>query len=205
VSVLFSKLRAPAAPPTERRRSIRHAAVLQVAKIRLADRREELCVLRDISPEGLRAEIYCPAAPGDLVEIELRTGHVIAGRVAWREEATIGVAFDEAMPMKAVLAHCSFDDRVATLRPPRLTVDFEAWLDVDGDERLVRVGNVSQAGLQISSARPIEAGTACRVALPGLPARNATVRWWRQREGGLQLDATIDYAEFAAWRGAQAA
>jgi hypothetical protein len=37
----------------DRRRSVRHAAVNQVAKIRLGSGREELCLLRDISAEGL--------------------------------------------------------------------------------------------------------------------------------------------------------
>src|SRR4051794_40702660 len=98
--VFFSKHR-KAAPQAaqERRRSVRHTTVMQIAKIRLANGREELCLLRDVSPDGLRAEIYVAVSPGDRLEIEMRTGHTISGTVAWVEADHVGVAFDAPVPV----------------------------------------------------------------------------------------------------------
>lgn len=192
-------------PVQERRRSIRHTTVMQIAKIRLAGVQEELCLLRDISPEGLKAEIYVPVETGTHVEVEVRTGHTLSGCIAWAEPDLIGVSFDEPMPMAAMLAHCSFDARVGTLRPPRLSVDMNGLLKLGAEDRPVRVGNVSQAGVQIGAPDPLQAGIPCAIALPGLPPRAATVRWCRGDQAGLQLSEPFDYAEFAEWRSIVAA
>jgi hypothetical protein len=187
-------------PVQERRRSIRHATVMQIAKIRLGSGREEMCLLRDLSPEGLKAEIYVATEAGIHIEIELRTGHVLGGRIAWADSDLIGVSFDEPMPMAAMMAHCSFDDRMGRLRPPRLTVDMNGLLKLGVEERAVRIGNISQAGVQIGAPEPLQAGAPCAIALPGLPARAATIRWWRDSQAGLLLSEPFDYAEFAGWR-----
>ncbi len=203
--MLFSRLRNADPPPApERRRSVRHATVMQIAKIRLEGGREELCMLRDVSPEGVKAEIYCAAAPGDHVVIELRTGHTIGGTIAWREEAVIGMRFDEPMPMSAMLAHCSFDDRLGRLRPPRLTVALDGILRLLGEDSVVRVANISQAGMQIGAPDQLPVGAPCAITLPGLAARPATIRWAREGAAGLMLAAPFDYAAFAAWRAALA-
>lgn len=204
--MFFSKLKPPVEVPVqERRRSIRHATVMQVAKIRLGAGREELCLLRDISPEGLKAEVYVPVEAGAHIEIEMRTGHVMGGKVAWAETKAIGVMFDEPVPMAAMLAHCSFDDRMGNLRPPRLAVNMNGLLKLGIEERPVRIGNVSQAGAQIGAPMLLQAGSPCAIAFPGLPARAATVRWWRDEQAGLQLSEPLDYAEFAEWRALVAA
>jgi hypothetical protein len=205
--VFFSKAKQDLDPPPvqERRRSIRHATVMQIAKIRLDRGREELCLLRDVSPEGVKAEVYLAMEVGMPIEIELRTGHVIGGRIAWAEDKMIGVAFDEPMPMSAMLAHCSFDDRLGKLRPPRLSVNLPAMMKLGHQEKAVRIGNISQAGLQIDAPDPLQAGLACSITLPGLAPRAATIRWCREGPAGLMLLDPFDYAEFARWRSVVAA
>ncbi|MBW8911964.1 MAG: hypothetical protein JF564_08795, partial [Sphingomonas sp.] len=170
----FKRRRMADLPGHERRRSIRHATVIQVAKIRLEENREELCLLRDVSPEGLKAEVYVRTECGKHVEIEVQTGHRIGGRIAWVTGKEIGVSFDEPMPMSAMLAHCSFDSRLSKLRPPRLEVDMYGLLRTDGSDVVVRVRNISQAGLQIAAPEPFHIGTACAITLPGLAPRAAT-------------------------------
>ncbi len=205
--MFFSKAKQELDPPPvqERRRSIRHATVMQIAKIRLGGGREELCLLRDVSPEGVKAEVYVAVEVGMPIEIELRTGHVIGGRIAWAEDKMIGVAFDEPMPMSAMLAHCSFDDRLGKLRPPRLAVNLSAMMKLGHQEKAVRIGNISQAGLQIDAPEPLQAGLACTISLPGLAPRAATIRWCREGQAGLMLLDPFDYAELARWRSVVAA
>ena len=184
----------------DRRRSVRHAAINQVAKIRLATGREELCLLRDISAEGMKAEVYIPLEVGAQIDVELRTAHNARGRVVWAVEKEIGVAFDAPIPAAAMLAHCSFEENGASLRPPRLKVNLRGLLRIGADARMVNIGNISQAGLQVEEPKPISAGTACSVALPGLPARAASICWWREGHAGLMLTEAFDYATFARWR-----
>lgn len=186
----------------DRRRSARHAAVNQVAKIRLASGREELCMLRDISAEGLKAEVYIPLEPGASIDIELRTAHTVRGRIVWAADNEIGVAFDAAIPAAAMLAHCSLEANGTSLRPPRLKVNLRGLLRIGGAARMVSIGNISQAGLQIAAPEPIRVGAQCSIALPGLPARAAAVCWWREGHAGLMLAEPFDYPEFARWRAA---
>ena len=186
----------------DRRRSVRHAAVNQVAKIRLPSGREELCLLRDISAEGLKAEVYISIERGLAIDIELRTAHTVRGRVVWAASNEIGVAFDAAIPAAAMLAHCSFEANGGSLRPPRLKVNLRGLLRIGADARMVSIGNISQAGLQIEAARPLRVGTQCSIALPGLPARAAAICWWREGHAGLMLTEAFDYPDFARWRAA---
>jgi hypothetical protein len=199
--VFFAKVKAEAeVSPHERRRSIRQTTVMQLAKIRLASGQEELCLLRDVSPEGVKAEIYIRIDEGACVQIELRTGHRIDGRIAWSEGKMVGVAFDEPTLMTVMLAHCSFDDRLGKLRPPRLRVDLRGVLKVGVQEKVVRIGNISQAGLQIAAPEPLHVTPACTIALPGLAPRAAMIRWCREGQAGLMLVTPLDFATFAEWR-----
>jgi hypothetical protein len=178
---------------------------MQVAKIRFEAGHEELCLLRDISPEGVKVEIYVAAEVGAHIQVELRTGHMLGGRITWMEDRMIGVAFDEAMPMSAMLAHCSFDDRLGKLRSPRLNVNMRGVLQAGGEQKVVPIGNISQAGAQIGASDPLEPGATCMIGFPGLPLRAATIRWWREGEAGLMLEQPLEFAEFAEWRSLVAA
>lgn len=184
----------------DRRRSVRHAAVNQVAKIRLSSGREELCLLRDISAEGLKAEVYIPLERGASIDIELRTAHIVRGRIVWAANEEIGVAFDAPIPAAAMLAHCSFEANGTNLRPPRLKVNLRGLLRIGAEARMVSIGNISLAGLQIEAANPLRSGTQGSIALPGLPARAAAICWWREGHAGLMLAEPFDYADFARWR-----
>ncbi|HWI86122.1 MAG TPA: PilZ domain-containing protein [Sphingomonas sp.] len=184
----------------ERRRSVRHAVVSQIAKIRLKSGREELCLLRDISPDGLRAEVYVNLHAGEELEIELRTAHGVKGRVAWAEGNMIGVAFAEPIPAAAMLAHCSFEIG-GNLRPPRLKVDMRGLFRINNEAKMVSIANISLAGLQIAAPEQLRLGTACTIALPKLPACAATICWWRDGNAGLMLVKPFDYATFVEWRG----
>jgi len=187
-------------PVEDRRRSVRHAVVNQVAKIRLASGREELCLLRDISAEGLKAEVYIPLERGVSIDIELRTAHTVSGKIVWVADQDIGVAFDAPIPAAAMLAHCSFEVNGGSARPPRLKVNLRGLLRIGADARMVSIGNISQAGVQIAAPEPLRVGAACSIALAGLPARAASVCWWRGGDAGLMLTEPFDYPTFARWR-----
>ncbi len=183
---------------SERRRNLRTATVFQVAKL-ITTRFEELCLLRDVSPSGLKAEVYCPVTAGERIEIELKTEHRVTGRVAWSDGASIGMQFDHEVPMLAMLAHCAFDDRVARIRPSRLVCSLDGGLVVDGREEAVTVLNVSLAGLKITLDQHPHDPRAIAV-LPQLGRRACTVRWARGGEAGIQFDEAMRYPDFVEWR-----
>lgn len=185
--------------PAERRRDLRRAIVQEIAKL-VTDGREELCTIRDVSPGGLKAEVYRSVPEGTRVKVELRTGRTLAGKVAWARQGHIGIQFDEHVPISAILTHCSFDARIGTLRPPRVACDLRGTLRIDFQDVAVRVENISQGGLKVISDEAVRPGGRCQIEVERLSMRAATVCWWHNGEGGLLLSKPLSFEEFAAWR-----
>lgn len=192
----------PDSLPQNRHSGAGGAVVSQLAKIRMASGREELCLLQDVTAEGLKAIVYVRFETGAHVDIELRTAHSAGGRIVWSVDGVIGVAFDEPIPMAAMLAHCAFGEGADTLRPPRLKVKMRGLLRIDSQIQMVDIGNISLAGLQIAAPQPLRPGTICQITIAGSRARAATICWWRDGNAGLMLAEPFDYAAFAALRAA---
>src|SRR3954462_1346960 len=87
----------------ERRRQIRQLALLRVALLH-AGGASDICVVRNVSPNGLSARVYRKFRDGDEVEIEFRSGELLAGSVVWEEEYDIGVVFPRPIDVAQVLA-----------------------------------------------------------------------------------------------------
>lgn len=183
----------------ERRSGPRHVKVLKVAKLGFGAH-EELCIVRDISSGGLKAEVYYPLAAGDPVSVELNEGNPVAGHVVWRTDDLVGVAFERPISVISVIAHRTLDRLGRKVRRPRLRADFTAAVVTDSGEREVAVRDVSQAGMKILTDRPIPLGALCELRLPGVDTRRAFARWNRDGHAGLQFALPMTYPEFAAWR-----
>jgi len=188
---------ATAAP--ERRRNIRLTTVFQVAKIR-TEGHEELCILRDISPNGLKAEIYRPIAVGETVTVEFRTGHAVHGCVVWARDSFVGVAFIDAVSVVGILSHSSFDERVGRIRPPRLEVRMPARLRSPEHDVDVEVVDISQAGAKLLVDRAFPPNAICDLWLPLLDRKRGLMRWCRDGTAGLMFAEPIAFRDFAAWR-----
>jgi len=188
----------------ERRRNIRLTTVFQVAKIIVAGR-EELCILRDISPNGLKAEIYCRVALEETVTVEFRTGHAVSGRVVWTNEPFVGVTFAEEVSVVGILSHSSFDERVGRIRPPRLASDLPGRLRATDQDHDIRLLDISQAGAKIEIDLPFRPVVPCDMWLPALDRKRVLVRWTRGGTAGVMFADPIAFREFASWRRALAA
>lgn len=182
----------------ERRRDIRQTTVFQVAKL-ISGRFEELCILRDISPTGLRAEIYREVAAGERISIAFRTCHTVDGTVRWARDNSIGVEFDEEVSVALILSHSSFDDRCGRIRPPRIRLELDGQLRVGLQTLAVRSCDASQAGLKLQIDRELRLEQGCEIMLPGLK-RKAVVRWQREGAVGLMFAEPLTYSDFVQWR-----
>jgi hypothetical protein len=196
----LEKLRGSAElPAVERRRNVRLSNVFQVAKIAAAGL-EELCIVRDVSAGGLRAQVYHPLATGTAVTVELSTGVCVAGRVVWADDDQVGVAFDAPVSVLSLLSHCSHDERVGVIRPPRIAVDLPVTLTFGGYRLDTVACDVSLAGAKLRHADPIAPDTPCQVTLPLMGPRPAMIRWQRTGLVGVQFGHALPFAEFGRWR-----
>jgi len=192
-------LQSESAQQVERRRDVRHATTLQIAKL-ATDHGEELCILRDISSGGAKAVVYRPLAPGERVLLVLKTAHEIRGHVAWCSDDIVGISFDRRVAVLELLAHRALNRFGRRIRPPRLAVDLMAVFEVDDDRTEVRIRDVSQAGMRIAVNRLLGDGQACALVVPAMGKRSAIVRWCRNDEAGIAFKQPLTYPEFAMWR-----
>lgn len=186
-------------PIGDQRADARHRTVLQVAKLETVHG-DELCILRNVSAGGLRADVYTDLAVGDPVRFELKTGRSVAGRVIWTDGSAIGVEFDRKVPILAYLAHQAIEELGRRIRAPRVQVGEKGVVRIGDREFSVDIVDASQAGMCISTDRVLFTGGACQVHADGLGQRGAVVRWCHDGEAGLQFKRPLTFQDFAAWR-----
>lgn len=186
-------------PAGDQRADVRHRTVLQVAKL-ATERGDELCILRNVSAGGLRAEVYCRLSVGDRVQLELRTGRGMRGRVVWVSGSSIGVEFDRKVPILSYLAHQAMRELGRRIRAPRVRIGEPGILRVPEGDFPADIVDASQGGMRLRTDRALSAGSACRVVAEGLGERGALVRWCREGQIGLQLKRPLCFHEFAQWR-----
>ena len=183
----------------DRRADERHRTILQVAKLSTVQG-DELCILRNLSAGGLRAEVYRELSVGEPVRFELKTGRSMTGHVAWVDGLSIGVEFDRRIPIMPYLTHQVIGELGRRIRPPRVQVREPALLRVADREFAVEIVDASQAGMRVKTDRVLYEGGACQVVAEGLGTRGVIVRWCHDGEVGLQLKQPLSFRDFAAWR-----
>jgi hypothetical protein len=157
----------------ERRQDERYVSLLRVGALVMRGRRE-LCLIRNISAGGMMIRPYSPIAPGTEVSVELKHGEAVTGVAQWSDKGLVGVAFDEQIDVLALLTTPGDGPRP---RMPRIDLSCSASLRRDGDVSRVRVVNISQGGICVSSDANLEINANVVVSLPGLHAAAGVVKW----------------------------
>lgn len=161
---------------------------------------EALCRIRNLSSSGLMAETHVPLAQDDAVQIELKAGDRLRGRVRWTCDGRMGVAFDTAIEVGTLLARAAArTDGQKLVRAPRFTVDCPVELGGDGRRRAGRLVNVSQGGARLEADFEPERDQLLTLAIPGLPERQVGVRWARDGVLGLAFVEPLAFEELGVW------
>lgn len=183
---------------TERRRQARYVSVLRVARL-TAVGPEQLCLIRNISSDGLMARVYRPLARDEVVQVELRSGRIIDGRVVWGKDGNVGISFSRPILVEQELAReCSklaSEGREGRARLPRIRIDCPVSVRLGNSELVGRVKDISQQGARIVLDRAASIAVDDSVSLSFLPQTHfsltAQVRWRRQLSIGIQFKKTL--------------
>lgn len=162
---------APARP--ERRHGERYVSLLRVGAL-VIDGRRELCLIRNISAGGMMIRPYSQIAAGTRVSVELKHGQSVSGIAQWCDKGLVGITFDEAIDVLALL---STTDGRPRPRMPRIELDCTATLRHDGHVFRSRVVNISQGGICVNAGSEMEISSDVVVSLPGLNAAAGVVKW----------------------------
>lgn len=187
----------PVRPQTPREKRV--TTILLIGKL-LSGHGEALCRIRNLSSGGLMAEVHVPLAVDDAVQIELKAGNRLSGRVRWTREGRMGVAFDETVEVGSMLARATVRTTAEGLaRAPRFAVDCPIELRHDRRRHAGRLINVSQGGACLIADFEPEPDQLLTLAIPGLPERQGGLRWARNGTLGLAFVESLAFDALGAW------
>jgi len=181
--------------PAERRDDERYLTLFRVGTMMINDRRE-LCLIKNISAGGMMVRPYCKLAVGDRVSIELKRGEQIPGAIGWIRGDSAGIEFDERIDVVELLATSMEGPRP---RMPRVEVRCIASVRQGANVYGMRAHDISQGGVKVESERDLEVGAQVLVTLPGLPSKDAVVRWKEGRAYGITFRRLIALSELVEW------
>lgn len=198
VPISSAEERIRAVTPMDRRLENRHMSVLRVGKL-IAGGIEELCMIRNISSGGLMAHVYSRHSRGDQVTVEIRSGQMLSGKVAWFQTGQIGVAFDTPIDVLAFLAGEQEHLGGLHARAPRLNMNFRAQLRRGAEYMNATVHDISQGGAKLEPSAELAVDDDIVVMINGLPPVPATVRWTQGNRIGAGFLQVLPFDTLARW------
>lgn len=185
-------------PRPDRRRQIRQVALLRVALLH-ADGASDICVVKNISPNGLSARVYRKLAAGEPVEIEFRSGELLAGSVVWEDGCDVGVVFPKPIDVTAVLANRWSSEKGKRRALPRISVQCPGQLSTGLKSTEVVLQDISQAGASLETETEVADLRNVRLTLPDLPPIAGVVRWISGTKIGVSFNEYIAFELLARW------
>jgi len=180
--------------PSERRESVRSSLLIQAAKL-IAEEQEYICILRDVSADGLKIRHFGEIPESDHLEIGFANGETMPVELVWKDETHAGLRVREGAEPSLIVAR-SYNSRAR--RKVRLKVDACAKASWEGKGAHTTIRNISQQGASIECSELMARDQLIRLDIDGLSPIYAKVRWRRGREYGLVFETTLSFEELAA-------
>ena len=184
--------------PPERRRQIRHLALLRVALLHSRGT-SDICVVKNVSPNGLSARVYRKVVPGEAVEVEFRSGQLLAGSVVWEEECDIGIVFPRPIDVAEVLASRWSSEAQKRRALPRIAVECTGRLSNGLSSVDVTLRDISQGGASLESEAQAAGLGKVQLSLPDLPPIAGVVRWSSDTNLGVSFNECLAFETLARW------
>lgn len=188
-------------PKPERRRAERKTKVLRVGLLESA-KGTQLCLIRDISSGGLRADLHYNLARGTKVSIELNTGRRLQGTIIWYRNEQAGMEFDEPVDVEDLLAP---EPAVPCGPKPRLPrIGVNRVVTVRSGAHLYRVPaiDISQGGMKVATDA-LQAGAEVVVLLADFKPIPGVVRWSKAGCSGVAFNQLLPLRCLSHWVKAQ--
>lgn len=179
--------------PVERRASPRVTVMIRPGKL-IADGREFLCVVRDVSEAGLKVRLFHELPEHRRLEIEFDSGERHRIHLVWQTGELAGCFFVEQVDvLRLIAAHEAPYPR----RQPRLNVELPATLCAGGLRTPVTIRDISQRGASLECSGWLMIDELIRLECHALPTLHAKVRWRRPPRYGVVFEQTFRLEELA--------
>ena len=184
--------------PPERRRQERQLALLRVALLH-AGGVSDICVVRNVSANGLSARVYRKFTTGEHVEIEFRSGELLTGSVVWEHECNIGIVFPKPIDVAALLSSRCTSKVTKRRALPRINIDCRGRLSTGLQSMVVTLRDISQGGASLEVEGPAPKLSNVQLFLPDLPPIAGVVRWTSGQNVGVSFNGCIAFEQLARW------
>jgi hypothetical protein len=183
----------------DRRGSERYVTVLKVGRA-VIDGHDQLCLVRNMSRDGAKLDLYQGVTENQKITIELRSDKVVTGTVRWVGDHAAGIQFDEPVDVSDMLQGRSNRSVLRKLpRAPRFLADASVHLEHDHGVLAGKLINISLHGVCVETIDHARIDDHVVVRIGGLPARSAAVRWMGHDMMGLHFDMPMGFSELARW------
>jgi len=185
--------RTQAACDDDRRNANRVTLLIRPGKL-IADGREFLCVVRDLSEGGVKVRLFQPLPEHREIAIEFDHGNRQRMQLVWQSDDHAGFFFIDDVDVDALIAaHKGSHPR----RPPRLHVAVDAVLVTSGLRTPIVLRDISQRGASIECSGWLMIDELVRIESSVLPTLHAKVRWRRPPHYGVVFEQTFRLDELA--------
>lgn len=184
--------------PPDRRRQERQLALLRVALLH-AGGVSDICVVRNVSTNGLSARVYRKITTGEQVEIEFRSGELLTGSVVWEHECNVGIVFPKPIDVAAVLSSSCAGEVTKRRALPRINIECQGRLSTGLQSMVVTLRDISQAGASLEVEGPTTELSNVQLLLPDLPSIAGVVRWTSGQNVGVSFNGCIAFEQLARW------
>jgi hypothetical protein len=174
----------------DRRSDARSIGVLALGKV-VSGGREHICLVRDISANGMKIELPDPPAVNSYVIVEMLGLNPCPARVIWQEDIHAGLAFSVAQDLDRMCKRGQDADGRAA-RGPRFSIGRDAKLRLAGRSVSLQVANISVGGARLRGVTAIEPNVPAQLVL-----RNSStplqgyVRWVADGDAGFSFTPAL--------------
>ena len=180
-------------PATEKRSQARFTLLIRTAKI-VGPSGEYLCVIRDVSQEGVKVRVFHPL-PGDgPLAIELATGEREPIETVWQDGELAGFRFATPVALPRLLANAPAGRKK---RSVRLRFAMPVHVLAGGRRIAAEFRDISQHGASLDCNAHLAMGERIRLESDALPPLDARVRWRRTPYYGVIFEQTFRFDELA--------
>jgi len=183
---------------TQRRQEPRLLTLLRVGTL-VVDGRRDLCLIRNVSSQGLMLHVYPTLHIGQKVEVEMKTGQQLAGHVKWINGSNAGVQFTQAIDVMAMLTNQLVAHAELKPRMPRVEVRAPATLRMGGHSYRVMTCDISQGGVKVALDTVLPPDANVVLSMEGFTSLHGVVRWSDGVAAGVTFNSVLPWPQLIGW------
>lgn len=160
----------------------------------IADERELVGVLLDVSRGGVQVKLFKHLPSGAALALELENGERLPLELVWQRGDHAGLRFAAPVDVAAVM---QTGDGINPHRQIRLRFCKDGEIIASGVSHPMRFANVSQCGACCECETHLAIGQLVQLETDGLAPHYATVRWRRRPSYGLVFEDLLNMGQLA--------